>query len=180
MDAFARRWLVFLLYLWNLALDPNSQGCFYLEDGFGRVVALFVVFAKCPAISRNRLSDRWVCHACGHWSLPTHLASKEVACWAMTLRDVIQHCYCLWENEVLQLLTCQSLRLSSIALISLHVIDVEIPLLPVKTHARVRTHTHTVTLSHCLKAEIFRTLKGEWRVVNIVHLIIASLLIWGA
>lgn len=88
MDVFARWWLVFLLYLWKLALDPSSQGCAYLEIALVCHLCVCVcVLAKWPAHLQGQVE--WqvgVPCMCTLWFLPSPFTRKQTRCLRGSVR----------------------------------------------------------------------------------------------
>lgn len=95
---YPRRWLVFLLYLWKLALDQTLSSCPYLEIAFGCCSFVCISQMACPSAGA-RLNDRWVCHACRHFDpCQAILPARRWGAERLFYKDVIYQHYLPWRN----------------------------------------------------------------------------------
>lgn len=142
MDAFARWWLVFLLYLWKLALDPNSQGYPYLE------IALECHSCVCSSqMASPSAGPGWVTGGCAMHvgtlipAKPFCLQGGEVlrgCSTKMSFRSVLLTF--LWGHKLPKLLICQSFLLTPCSFpISCNIINVKFPMYQIKTHTQLHT-----------------------------------------
>lgn len=133
MDAFARRWLVFLLYLWKLALDPNSQGYPYLE------IALecrsFVCISQMASPSTR---PGWVTGGCAMHvdtltpGKPFCLQGSKMLRDYSTKMSFISVTF-LWGNKLPKFPICQSFLLITYSFpTSCDIIDVKFPIYLIK------------------------------------------------
>lgn len=157
MDAFARRSLVFLLYLWKLAWDPNSQGCPYLEIALECRSFVCISQMACPSAGPGWVTGGCAMHVDTPFpAKPFCLQGGEVLRACSTKMSFISVTF-LWGNKLTRLLGCQSVFFTtSIVPINRSKIDVRFPVHRVKTHA----HYHT------LKEVIFRSLKKIFRLAR--------------